>query len=954
MSGMSVQNIDEFEQALRRLVPLNVLPERLFGELLARASVLECRRGQYVFRQGDRDDFTFYLLEGELELYADGELVQRIISGTDRAVHALAQLQPRQLSARARGAARVLRVERPLLEALLARSDAPQAVEAGDVEIRDIESEDSGDWMTRMLQSALFTRVPAANIQQLFVRMEPIEAHAGDVIVQQGGPGDYYYIVQQGRAEVVRRTAATGKSIRLAELRPGDGFGEEALVSGSRRNASVTMLSDGELMRLGREDFVELIQRPLLRALTPAEAQADVAGGGRWLDVRFKDEFERDGPAAALNVPLNVMRLQCERLERDARYVVCCDDGKRSAVGAFLLVERGFDAAYLAGGLAALAGTGAARPEAANVVDFPPPLPAAGVGPARPFEAGDAPPAAAAQPGAGSQTTLEADVRAETLRAELARANVRLEEALRLKAEAEKARRAVEEQVAARVLEETDKARNAAEQRLAAQVAQEAEKARRAAEEQVAARVLEEADKARNAAEQRLAVQVAQETEKARRAAEEQVAARVAAESERTRRAAEQQVAEQSRAAAEQARRAAEEAAAAEIRGERERIEAEARRAQEMLRHAERMKAEIEAAKRAADEEVARRREAEEARIHRLQVESERRLEEERQRLEAMYRWKAEEIQRFQALKQEAEAQLRVERERLQAESEEARRRLAEARRIEHEVERTREAAAAEAQRRQQRQLELEQQLKAQMRSKIDAERRRLEAELARNAEQLELARREKAAAEAARAAAGEEAERIIAEYKVAHERMREAEEAQLAEERARLEREATEIREQLEAARRAKTEAETARTDALRHLAERELAAKAGAAVPSSAAERAELTRSIEAIEAEMSHAAAEFEAARAAQVANAAELRRNHAAEDNLHQRLEQEVAQWLRDQDELLNSDEQREILASQQAYMERIKKRAEQARQRAKQHDQSLLDEIAARLRDPDPD
>ena len=64
-----------------------------------------------MFRQGDRDAYLFYLLEGELELYSDGELVSYLRGGTQEARFALAQLQPRQLSAFPRATVQVLRVQ---------------------------------------------------------------------------------------------------------------------------------------------------------------------------------------------------------------------------------------------------------------------------------------------------------------------------------------------------------------------------------------------------------------------------------------------------------------------------------------------------------------------------------------------------------------------------------------------------------------------------------------------------------------------------------------------------------------------------------------------------------------------------------------------------------------------------------------------------------------------------
>lgn len=67
---------------------------------------------------------------------------------------------------------------------------------------------------------------------------------AGEVIIQQGEAANYYYLIREGRAQVAR-----SEPDALAALGPGDSFGEEALLTGERRNATVTLLSDGLLMR---------------------------------------------------------------------------------------------------------------------------------------------------------------------------------------------------------------------------------------------------------------------------------------------------------------------------------------------------------------------------------------------------------------------------------------------------------------------------------------------------------------------------------------------------------------------------------------------------------------------------------------------------------------------------------------------------------------------------------
>ena len=171
---------EQLEDKLDLLVPINGLSHDVQAELLDHAEMLAVRRGQFVFRQGDRDDFTFYLLNGELDLYSDEDLVQQMVGGTQSASHALSQLQPRQLSAKARTAVELLRVDRVMLERLVKQTDSAAGTEVG-----DLETGDDVDWMTRLLQSELFARVPAANIQRIFTIMDSIQVAKGDMIINQ-------------------------------------------------------------------------------------------------------------------------------------------------------------------------------------------------------------------------------------------------------------------------------------------------------------------------------------------------------------------------------------------------------------------------------------------------------------------------------------------------------------------------------------------------------------------------------------------------------------------------------------------------------------------------------------------------------------------------------------------------------------------------------------------------
>jgi rhodanese-related sulfurtransferase len=184
--------------------------------------------------------------------------------------------------------------------------------------------------------------------------MQRMPHRTGDVVIQQGSEGDYFYAIVSGRCIVTRETPLNKDGIRLAELGVGDTFGEEALISEAKRNATVTMLSDGVLMRLNKQDFRELMNEPLLQWVTEDRARELIAKGGKWLDVRLPSEFQNLAIEEAVNIPLYFIRLKLSTLEKGVPYVVYCDTGRRSSAAAFILIEKGYEAYVLTGGLASI------------------------------------------------------------------------------------------------------------------------------------------------------------------------------------------------------------------------------------------------------------------------------------------------------------------------------------------------------------------------------------------------------------------------------------------------------------------------------------------------------------------------------------------------------------------------------------------------------------------------
>lgn len=341
--------------SLRALVPLNALRDENLQKLAGRSRIEDIAAGQTLFTYGEQDKWAFYVLQGAVALQAPGKTAApatEVVGGSPSARHALAPQQPRQVTATATTPVQFVRVDSQLLDVFLTWEQ-----QVAGLEVTEYTPAGDGDneWLIRLLQTKAFLRLPETHIAALLQALTPHPARAGEVIIEQGANGDFFYIVQSGSVRVTRRANAQAAAVTLADLTAGDSFGEEALLSDQPRNASVTALTDAQLLRLAQADFVRLLKEPLLPQVTRAEAMALLQAGAGLIDVRLENEFKNGNIKGSVNLPLYLLRVKAEALAPNRKYVVCCDTGRRSAAGAYLLAQRGLDVYVLTGGLRAAA-----------------------------------------------------------------------------------------------------------------------------------------------------------------------------------------------------------------------------------------------------------------------------------------------------------------------------------------------------------------------------------------------------------------------------------------------------------------------------------------------------------------------------------------------------------------------------------------------------------------------
>ncbi|HEX8988202.1 MAG TPA: cyclic nucleotide-binding domain-containing protein [Rhodocyclaceae bacterium] len=339
---------------LSRLQPLAGLGRTSLRSLVPLCNHERVPRHLNPFALKDWRDQVAYLVKGELKIDQPDGSSMLYIGGTGDALYPLVSGGRTPRSSKAITDVELLRFNEDALDIFVTWDQLAIPAETAGAE------GDDTDWHTRSgvfaaqnFVDGAFAGLPAAHIDALLRRFERVPVRRGEAVVRQGEPGDYYYVIDQGRGVVTRDIG--GVTVEVAQLKSGDAFGEEALVADGERNATVTMKTDGLLLRLGKADFVALLREPLLKRVSPAEAAAKVAAGAVYVDPRFPVEYRVDGLPGAINVPLNELRGAMAMLDPAKEYIVYCQSGRRSSAAAFLLSQKGYRASLLDGGLKALA-----------------------------------------------------------------------------------------------------------------------------------------------------------------------------------------------------------------------------------------------------------------------------------------------------------------------------------------------------------------------------------------------------------------------------------------------------------------------------------------------------------------------------------------------------------------------------------------------------------------------
>lgn len=341
-------------EVLSRFVPTASLSSKRLNELASLCYLERVNKGIDPLRMNVlKNAQMLYLVSGDLGVRCKDGSKRVLRGGTPAASHALDPCHPNIKDSIAITDIDIVRIDMDLLDIMLTwdqlSSESRVQTEAAPL----LKSESSSESVSPASRSALlsveklkagpFSQVPTANIEKMLERLIPQRVKKGAVIISQGAVGDYYYLIESGVAAVSKLSPNETTPSIVAKLTAGMSFGEEALVSNAKRNATVTMETDGTLLKLSKEHFDALLKAPLLKYISLDEANEKVNQGAIWADVRLPSEYAFEHKRGAMNLPLNQIRESLKALDKSKEYIVYCQTGRRSSAAAFIMSQQQFN-----------------------------------------------------------------------------------------------------------------------------------------------------------------------------------------------------------------------------------------------------------------------------------------------------------------------------------------------------------------------------------------------------------------------------------------------------------------------------------------------------------------------------------------------------------------------------------------------------------------------------------
>jgi cAMP-dependent protein kinase regulator len=205
--------------------------------------------GEVVIREGEEGDIFYILERGKVSVWRiDERQVEQKIDELGPGQYfgevALVSNAPRNATVRA---------DTPLTALTLDYGDFNQCVRQYVNLSYQVNENVRYSWLLRGMP--IFDELSSQDLDQLAAWLEPESVGAGEILFNEGDPGDKFYIVESG--EVVISRMVDNQPVEISRREPGEYFGEIALLQDRPRTATITASVDTRLLSLKAEHFQE-------------------------------------------------------------------------------------------------------------------------------------------------------------------------------------------------------------------------------------------------------------------------------------------------------------------------------------------------------------------------------------------------------------------------------------------------------------------------------------------------------------------------------------------------------------------------------------------------------------------------------------------------------------------------------------------------------------------------
>ncbi|XP_065845118.1 cGMP-dependent protein kinase 1-like [Oscarella lobularis] len=232
------------KELIKRAISNNDFMQKLekgqIAEMVDCMIMKDFKKDQYIIREGSTGTELYVIAEGSVEVVVNGENRGEIGTGVVFGELAILYDCKRTAHVKATSDCRVWALERRTYQTIMQRTNMTR----------------QNEYKEFLKKTSLFSGVPDQTLSKIADSFEEDVYNEGEFIIRQGGPGDTFYIIREGRVSVSQRGSGDLRAKEIRKMGKGEHFGEMALTKpNSKRTANVKAETGVTVLTLEREAF---------------------------------------------------------------------------------------------------------------------------------------------------------------------------------------------------------------------------------------------------------------------------------------------------------------------------------------------------------------------------------------------------------------------------------------------------------------------------------------------------------------------------------------------------------------------------------------------------------------------------------------------------------------------------------------------------------------------------